>query len=360
MVGEPDEPDESAGADAQEPESSDVVTSDAPEDASETADATDHPIPADEDDELEADEEHELEADLPEPAPDEPEAPAIEASEGSEDGDEPEPDDGQATPAYEALPPWERPKRRFRWVARIVVLIAVLVPAFVVGKVILGATGVQKDDGPKVDARLAGALRYDSSGNALVLAPTANLGVGSIRRRTWRVCGEKCDKASGHGTRFTPGVVKGGSRVELTVTGTKGTRLIKTPDWNGQLTVRNPPVLKGDLRVGATVSAEGGDWIGGWTGGITRLGLRACPTAKSSGKCVAFTASILGEGHEAKRLIPDSFRGWWIGALEWKVPPLRETKKTQVATDPTKPAGAPRAPLPSVTVAAGELVGPVL
>ena len=51
-------------------------------------------------------------------------------------------------------------------------LVAVLVPAFVVITVVRQATGL--DGGPKIDDRLAGKLRYDGKGDPLVRTPISD------------------------------------------------------------------------------------------------------------------------------------------------------------------------------------------
>ncbi|MFT4034631.1 MAG: hypothetical protein QM679_03535 [Patulibacter sp.] len=253
----------------------------------------------------------------------------------------------------EPFAPWAPPPRRHRWLSRIVVLTAVLLPAFVVFTVVKRATGIGET--APVDRRLVGALRYDVNGDPLVLRPVMR--VGTVQRRVWKVCGSACERSNATGPRFAPGEVLAGSHIELRVVGSKGEATVATPTWDGRLKALARPTLTGSPRVGVTVSANGGRWTGGWIGGRRLLGIRACPTQAGGGRCVALTASAISPGHDPQRVIPASFRGWWIGAIEWSVPPGR-TFGEQVS-DPARPAGAPRAPLRSVAVSTGPLDGPI-
>lgn len=251
-----------------------------------------------------------------------------------------------------AVEPWAPPKRRFKWIARILVPLVVAVPAVAIVMVLSHSD----DGGADLDPALVGALRYDAKGEPVVLMPAVD--VGTVRRRQWRVCGAECDPVSGRGTRFEPGDVLAGSRVELHVVGSKGEQTVKTPNWDGQLKILSRPAMIGDPVVGTEVSATAGQWTGGWVGGEPLLGLRACPTKQGGGKCVAFTASILQGGERARRTIPASFRGWYLGAIEWQVPPGRKASATK-PVDPATPKTAQQAPQRSSTVALGPLDGPI-
>lgn len=282
-----------------------------------------------------------------EPEVDEPEA----ADEAADDGEPVDPDDRFAPIVVE---PWQPPVRRHRWTKRLVGLLALGIPVVVVGSVVVRATGLQPES--KVDQRLAGALRYDGEGNPLVRAPKAD--VGTVRRREWRVCGKSCDRISGRGKQFRPGEVLAGSRVEVRVVGTGGAATIVTPGWDGQLRALRRPTMTGSPRVGGTVEANPGKWTGGWLGAEQLVGLRACPTLKGGGRCIAFTASALGGADSSSRTIPAAFRGWWIGAIEWHVPPGRVVR-AQSETDPARPQDGERAPTPGATVKVGPLQGPI-
>lgn len=260
--------------------------------------------------------------------------------------------DGTVEPIV--VEPWQPPVRRHRWVARIVGLAALAIPTIVVGSVALRATGLQPE--AKVDDRLIGALRYDGEGDPLVRTPKA--GVGSVVRREWRVCGKSCDAISGRGKEFRPGEVLAGSRVQVRVVGSSGEATIETPGWDGQLRALRRPTITGSARIGSVVEANPGKWTGGWLGAETFTGLRACPTRQGGGKCVALTASALGLSDTRKRTLPASFRGWWIGAIEWHVPPGRNVT-TRADQDPASPTSAERAPTPGATVKVGPLEGPV-
>jgi hypothetical protein len=273
-----------------------------------------------------------------------------ETDDASENGPLPNAPDADAAPAQ----PWQRPVRRHRWLARIVGVAALAVPALIAVNVVLSATGGKDDQ--TVDHRLVDALRYDGEGHPLVRAPNAN--VGAVRRREWRVCGQTCDRVSGHAKVFRPGGVLAGSRVEVRVVGAGREATVVTPGWDGQLTALRRPTLHGRPQVGSVVGATAGKWTGGWIGAATLVGLRACPTKQSSGRCVALTGSILAPGRKAERTIPSAFRGWWIGAIEWNVPPGRRFDDADPG-DPADPKGAQRAPTVGATVVAGPLQGPV-
>ncbi len=210
-------------------------------------------------------------------------------------------------------------------------------PTIVVGSVALRATGLQPE--AKVDDRLIGALRYDGEGDPLVRTPKA--GVGSVVRREWRVCGKSCDAISGRGKEFRPGEVLAGSRVQVRVVGSSGEATIETPGWDGQLRALRRPTITGSARIGSVVEANPGKWTGGWLGAETFTGLRACPTRQGGGKCVALTASALGLSDTRKRTLPASFRGWWIGAIEWHVRPGGTSPRAPIRNpaSPTSPSG---------------------
>ncbi len=268
-----------------------------------------------------------------------------------EDGDRVE-DDGPLEPIV--VEPWQPPVRRHRWLARLVGVAALAIPTAVAASVALRATGLQPEQ--KLDERLIGALRYDGEGNPLVRSPKTD--VGTVQRREWRVCGKSCDQVSGRGKEFRPGEVLAGSRVQVRVIGTGGEETIETPGWDGQLKALRRPTMSGEPRVGATVEASPAKWTGGWLEGDDYTGLRACPTRAGGGKCVAFTISTLGVSDRSRRTIPAAFRGWWIGAIEWHVPPGRVITAT-TDRDPETPDRAERAPAPGATVKVGPLQGPI-
>jgi hypothetical protein len=295
----------------------------------------------------------EPEVEAEEPAVDEPVGDApMPPSDAEEDAEDAEDDEDDLEPIV--VEPWQPPVRKRRWAARLVGLLAVGIPVVVVGSVVVRATGLQPET--KVDERLIGALRYDGEGDPLVRAPKADL--GAVSRREWRVCGKSCDRISGRGKEFRPGEVLAGSRVEVRVVGTRGEATIKTPGWDGQLRALRRPTMTGSPRIGSTVEANPGKWTGGWLGAEQFIGLRACPTLKGGGRCIAFTASALGASDESKRTIPAAFRGWWIGAIEWHVPPGRVVS-AEASGDPARPQDGERAPTPGATVKVGPLQGPI-
>lgn len=354
MVGD-QEPGDEPEVDIDEAQPSDAPVAD---DDDQTAAAAADAPPADESAEDEPADEVAEDEDYDEPA-DEVELADLEpghaelAADDDGDGEEP-PDDEPADLEPIVVEPWQPPVRRHRWLARIVGVAALAVPAIVVGTVALRATGL--DPASKVDERLVGALRYDGDGNPLVRTPKAD--VGTVQRREWRVCGKACDKISGRGEEFRPGEVLAGSRVQVREIGTGGEATIETPGWDGQLRALRRPTITGSPRIGSVVEANPGKWTGGWLGADTFTGLRACPTRQGGGRCIAFTASALGMGDTSERTIPAAFRGWWIGAIEWHVPPGRVIT-TRVDQDPATPGAGERAPTPGATVKVGPLQGPV-
>ncbi|MBO9533383.1 MAG: hypothetical protein J7513_10460 [Solirubrobacteraceae bacterium] len=351
MQGEPDEsaeledaPDPDATTHEPTAADGDPPEAEAPEGEpdADAADLSDAP-------EVEADDE--LEADLPDDIEDEFDAdeelaPELEA--------EPAIDEAIEGPPPVAYEPWAPPRRRHKWLARLLVPFTVLIPAVVIFTVVKQATSTDEKD--EVDTRLADKLRYDGDGNPVVLAPA--LGLGPTKSRQWRVCGAECDKVSGRGADFRPGEVLAGSRVEVKVVAERGTADVVTPGWDGQLRLINRPTLTGSPAIGSTITANPGKWTGGWLGATTQLGIRACPTQAGGGKCIAFTASILDRSQKPVRSIPASFKGWWIGAIEWQVPPGRTFRAANFA-DPKSPEGAEPAPLRSIAVATGPLDGPI-
>ncbi|MEH3053639.1 MAG: hypothetical protein PGN13_06445 [Patulibacter minatonensis] len=67
---------------------------------------------------------------------------------------------------------------------------------------------------------------------------------------------------------------------------------------------------------------------------------------------------MFDEDAEPQRTIPAAFKGWWIGAVEWRLPPLRGVR-AELTSDPATPKAALAAPAPSVAVSVGKLVGPI-
>lgn len=326
--------------DADEPTEPDAAAEASSDDSDADQPATDDPVDEQSDAEPEANAGAEADADPPADAD-----PDADAEPEADPEDEPEPI---------VVEPWQPPVRKHRWTARLVGLLALGIPAVVVGSVVVRATGLQPE--AKIDERLIGALRYDGEGDPLVRAPKAD--VGAVSRREWRVCGKSCDRISGRGKQFRPGEVLAGSRVEVRVVGASGEATIVTPGWDGQLRALRRPTMTGSPRVGTTVEANPGKWTGGWLGAEQFVGLRACPTLKGGGRCIAFTASALGGADSSARTIPAAFRGWWIGAIEWHVPPGRVVR-AQAATDPARPQDGERAPTPGATVKVGPLQGPI-
>lgn len=352
MVGD-QEPGDEPEVDIDEAQPSDApVVDDEPAIAAdaEPADIDDEPADADADAEpTDGDDEPADEVELADLEP----ADAELAAAADADGDQPS-DDEPADLEPIIVEPWQPPVRRHRWLARLVGVAALAVPTIVVGTVALRATGL--DPASTVDERLEDALRYDGDGNPLVRSPQVD--VGTVQRRQWRVCGKACDKVSGRGEEFRPGEVLAGSRVQVRVIGTSGEATIETPGWDGTLKALRRPVLIGSPRIGSTVEAAAGKWTGGWLGGDTLTGVRACPTRQGGGRCIAFTVSVLGKSDTSKRTIPAAFRGWWIGAIEWHVPPSR-TFTADAPSDPARPEFGLRAPTPGATVKVGPLQGPV-
>lgn len=295
-------------------------------------------------------------ADDPESADDLQPAGDLEPADNPEPAVAEDPADGLALAEPVVVEPWQPPARRHKWLMRLLVPLAVGIPAAVAGNVVLQASGLK--DSVDVDPRLAGALRYDSKGDPLVKTPDAK--IGTVRARAWRVCGKTCDKVSGRGAEFRPGEVLAGSRVQVQLRGSSGEATIETPGWDGRLQALRRPTLSGQPRIGATVRAARGKWTGGWLGGQTLIGIRACPTSTPGGRCVALTSSILApDSGQPERVIPAAFRGWWIGAIEWHVPPGRAFAESEGTGDPATPKQGVRSPTQGATVAVGPLRGPI-
>ncbi|MEH3053638.1 MAG: hypothetical protein PGN13_06440 [Patulibacter minatonensis] len=148
---------------AQEPETDAPPTVEEPEpnapEADESLDEADGSLDEADDDAAQADDpDPDADIDLPEASDEESDEPlALE--------DDPD-----------AYVPWTPPERRHRGVKRLIGLVALAVPAVVVGTTLANMPGVGK---PRpADERWAGSLRYDGSGDPLLRAP--GLSVGKI------------------------------------------------------------------------------------------------------------------------------------------------------------------------------------
>lgn len=92
-----------------------------------------------------------------------------------------------------------------------------------------------------------------------------------------------------------------------------------TVPWQGPLKATAAPVLTGEARVGAAVTAAPGSWSGGFGREQSWLQLQACRDAAGSG-CVNIGGGYSGGVTcDASATIPQRFTGWYLRAAEQRI-----------------------------------------
>lgn len=126
---------------------------------------------------------------------------------------------------------------------------------------------------------------------------------------TWARCGiDSCDDAGTTNPIFLPGPSSEHERFQASgsINGAPTTAVSK--EWLGQVTNLTPPALSGATAAGATVTATGGTWAGGWPDDFSLVQLRACPTPAGTG-CVRVA-------NGASAVVDAAYAGWYLGAME--------------------------------------------
>ena len=150
---------------------------------------------------------------------------------------------------------------------------------------------------------------FDLDGNPqLVANPTPDGTKGTV---SWAICrpaAPSCD-AAGSESVLEPGPQPAGTVFEASVDYGAQRTTDRSPAWGGRVTATTRPALAGHARVGRRVRARKARWTGGWGDESDLLLVQACRT-KTARHCVIL----------APRAIPRRYRGWYVFAVDRRLP----------------------------------------
>ncbi len=166
---------------------------------------------------------------------------------------------------------------------------------------------------------------FDLDGNPqLVANPSPDGSKGSV---SWAICRPaalSCDPA-GSERVLEPGPQPAGTVFEASVDYAGQRTTDRSPAWGGRVTATTRPVLAGRARVGRRVHARKAGWTGGWGDESDLLVVQACRT-RTAKHCVIL----------APRPIPRRYRGWFVFAVDRRLPAQQAFSAAQPGLRPAR------------------------
>jgi hypothetical protein len=225
----------------------------------------------------------------------------------------------------------------------------VIVGAVAVGAVtllVLGLVAALPHSGGRAVARAApGMVRYEVAIQAVFDGRgDPVLGVnfepdGSLATPSFSICspaGGACVPArSAHG-ELQPGPEPAGTVFAASVT-YKSHVYSSNVTWGGTIAALGSPSLAGASRVGARIVPIAGRWTGGWGHETDQLGVEACRTSDAVG-CRMLGGGELGcPDHSSRPRIGNWYTGWYLFALDARMPADGVCAGTGYFTNPDLP-----------------------
>lgn len=170
-------------------------------------------------------------------------------------------------------------------------------------------------------------LLFTTSGDPeLVASPTPDGEAGEVV--AWRKCppGAACEDVPMErpdDRQIAPGDVPAGTTFEVDVrsSGTGQTTTDRSPPWGGQVTPTRAPAAEGTIRVGGIVHPIAAEWTGGWGDDRSVVGLEVCRRSTGSGcETLSSTRGGVPTCPRTAAVIGHRYRGWWVRAVDWRVP----------------------------------------
>jgi hypothetical protein len=184
---------------------------------------------------------------------------------------------------------------------------------------LLAVMVVLADAGSAYGQELSIETGLDPSGNPQLAASYETPSPGVTPTLIWSVCGPptmQCTPMSS-GATFAPGPEPAGTSFQLTENVDGQSFSAGSPQWNGALTVAQPPTIVGELRVGNVASPSPATWTGGFGPTTDTVGIEAC-RQPTTGSCVLLsdTNNAFAPHDSPNTRIGGWFTGWFLRAFD--------------------------------------------